>query len=293
MSTGRIIDGKAVAASIRGELAERIAELKAQGRRVPGLTTILVGDDAASKVYVGRKQREAKEAGMVSEAEELPGDVTQEELIGVVREHCERPDIDGVLVQLPLPEGLDEAAVIDAIDPRKDVDGLHPINQGALFTGREGPRPCTPLSCMTLVESTGVDLTGLHAVVVGRSVLVGKPVAMLLLERHATVTICHSRTRDLAAMVGSADVLIAAVGRPEMIKGEWVKPGAIVIDVGINRVDGKLIGDVEFEAARRRAAHITPVPGGVGPMTVATLLRNTYDSCLASQASGAPSPSPS
>ncbi len=275
-----IIDGKACAVGIRARLGESIKARVDEGARAPGLVTILVGEDPASKVYVGRKQRESKEIGMHSEAAELSATVTIEELLAVIERYNARDDIDGILVQLPLPGHLDADRAIAAIDPAKDVDGLHPLNQGALFTGREGPRPCTPLSCMHLIDSTGVELRGKHAVVVGRSALVGKPVAMLLLERHATVVMCHSRTVDLAAQVGAADVLVAAVGRPRMIKGEWIKPGAVVIDVGINRVDGKLVGDVDFESAAARAAFITPVPGGVGPMTVAMLLSNTYEAAL-------------
>jgi len=277
----KIIDGKAQAAALRARLAERIAERVSGGLRPPGLVTILVGEDPASKVYVGRKQRESKEVGMYSELVTLPADVPQSQLIACVEEYNRRADIDGILVQLPLPGGFDESKVIMAIDPAKDVDGLHPLNQGALFTGAVGIRPCTPISCMHLIDSTGVDPHGLHVVVVGRSALVGKPVAMLLLERDATVVMCHSRTADLAAQVAGADIVVAACGKPELVRGEWIKNGAVVIDVGINRVDGKLVGDVEFDEAAKRAAHITPVPGGVGPMTVAMLLQNTLDACIA------------
>lgn len=281
------IDGKGIAAQIRKQLAARIAERTDRGLRVPGLVTILVGEDPASKVYVARKQREAREVGMVSDSVVLGADVEMDELLALVERYNQRDDIHGVLVQMPLPEHLDSDVVISAIDPNKDVDGLHPLNQGALFTGREGVRPCTPVSCMRLIDSTGVDPHGLHAVVVGRSALVGKPVAMLLLERDATVVLCHSRTADLPAQVAAADILVAACGSPELVKGEWVKPGAVVIDVGINRVDGKLIGDVEFAEAEKRARYITPVPGGVGPMTVAMLLANTFDACVAAEGGGA------
>jgi methylenetetrahydrofolate dehydrogenase (NADP+) / methenyltetrahydrofolate cyclohydrolase len=276
-----LIDGKTLAAGIRAELAQRILARAEQGRRRPGLVTILVGDDPASKVYVARKQRESHEVGMHSESVELPASTSMGRLLDVIREYNERTDIDGILVQMPLPGHLDAEAAISALDPRKDVDGLHPLNQGALFTGRPGVRPCTPISCMYLLDWTGTDPHGLHAVVVGRSVLVGRPVAMLLLERDATVVLCHSRTADLATQVRAADIVIAACGNPELVRGDWIKPGAVVIDVGINRVGRKLIGDVEFAAAERRASFITPVPGGVGPMTVAMLLRNTFDACCA------------
>lgn len=275
-----LIDGKQVAADIRADLGRKIAARSAQGKRPPGLVTILVGDDPASKVYVGGKQRSSREIGMHSEAVELPADVEIDALLAEIDRFNARADIDGILVQMPLPDGLDSDRAIARIRSDKDVDGLHPVNQGALFTGRPGIRPCTPVSCMTLIEHCGVDPHGKHAVVVGRSVLVGKPVAMLLLERNATVVMCHSRTGDLPAQVAAADIVIAAVGRPELVKGAWIKPGAVVIDVGINRVGGKLIGDVEFAEAERRASYITPVPGGVGPMTVAMLLRNTYDACV-------------
>ena len=276
-----LIDGKTLATGIRTELAQRILARAEQGKRRPGLVTILVGDDPASKVYVARKQRESHEVGMHSESVELPAATSMGRLLDVIREYNERTDIDGILVQMPLPGHLDAEAAISALDPRKDVDGLHPLNQGALFTGRPGVRPCTPISCMYLLDWTGTDPHGLHAVVVGRSVLVGRPVAMLLLERDATVVLCHSRTTDLATQVRAADIVVAACGSPELVRGDWIKPGAVVIDVGINRVGGKLIGDVEFAAAERRASFITPVPGGVGPMTVAMLLRNTFDACCA------------
>jgi len=275
----KLIDGKALAAGIRAELAQRILARAEQGKRRPGLVTILIGDDPASKVYVARKQRESHEIGMHSESVELPASTSMGRLLDVIRQYNERDDIDGILVQMPLPGHLDAEAAISAVDPQKDVDGLHPLNQGALFTGRPGVRPCTPISCMYLLDWTGTDPHGLHAVVVGRSVLVGRPVAMLLLERDATVVLCHSRTNDLGAQVRAADIVIAACGSPELVRGAWIKPGAVVIDVGINRVGGKLIGDVEFAAAEPRASFITPVPGGVGPMTVAMLLRNTFDAC--------------
>lgn len=281
----QIIDGKACAAEMRAQLTAQIAQHREQGLRPPGLVTILVGEDPASRIYVGRKQRESREVGMVSESVTLGADVSMDHLLGVIRGFNARPDIDGILVQMPLPKGLDSDVALAAVDPGKDVDGLHPANQGALFSGRAGLRPCTPSGCLYLLDRTGVDPKGKIAVVVGRSSLVGKPVAMMLLERHATVVMCHSRTTDLAGEVRRADIVVAAVGVAEMIKGDWIKPGAVVLDVGINRLaDGRIVGDVEFAGAAQRAAFITPVPGGVGQMTVAMLLRNTYDACLARQA---------
>jgi methylenetetrahydrofolate dehydrogenase (NADP+)/methenyltetrahydrofolate cyclohydrolase len=271
----RILDGKAVAQAVRAEAARDVATLRARGV-VPGLATVLVGDDPASRVYVGSKERACTEIGMASIARRLPADTTTTALVALVAELNTRSDVHGILVQLPLPDGIDTDAVIQAIAPAKDVDGLTAISQGRLLAGLPGLRPCTPRGVMRLLAETGRDLTGADVVVIGRSLLVGKPVALLLLEQHATVTMCHSRTRDLAATVRRADVVVAAVGRPRMIRGDWIKEGAIVIDVGINRTDsGKLVGDVDFEGARERADWITPVPGGVGPMTVAMLLANT------------------
>jgi methylenetetrahydrofolate dehydrogenase (NADP+)/methenyltetrahydrofolate cyclohydrolase len=272
---GQTIDGKSVAAAVRGEVRKRAAALHERGL-VPGLATVLVGDDPASHVYVGNKERACEEVGMRSFGHRLAADVTQARLVGLVRELGVQTDVHGILVQLPLPRGLDARAVIDAIPPDKDVDGLHPVNQGRLLAGEPGLRPCTPLGVLRLLDEVDAPLQGARAVVVGRSVLVGKPVAFLLLERHATVTLCHSRTLDLAGEVARADVVIAATGQAGLVRGEWIRPGAVVIDVGMNRgADGKLCGDVEFAAARERAAYITPVPGGVGPMTVAMLLANT------------------
>ncbi len=272
---GQLIDGNALAARVRAGLSARIERGRQEGRRVPGLVTVLVGADPASKVYVGRKQKESIALGMKAESVELAATVGLDELLAVIETYNARADIDGILVQLPLPGGLDAGRVVATIDPTKDVDGLHPANQAALMSGGPGIRPCTPLGCMRLIDSTGLAIEGKRAVVIGRSLLVGKPMAALLLERHATVTTCHSRTADLAAEVASADVVVAAIGRPGLVRGEWIKEGAVVIDVGMNRVDGKLVGDVETEAAAERAAWITPVPGGVGPMTVAMLLANT------------------
>ena len=272
---GHTIDGKRVAAAVRSEVRERVARLATRGV-VPGLATVLVGDDPASRLYVGNKETACEEVGMRSFAHRLAASTGQAELLALVRELGRRRDVHGILVQLPLPPPLDARAVIETLPPEKDVDGLHPVNQGRLLAGEPGLRPCTPLGVLRLLDETGVVLKGAHAVVVGRSLLVGKPVALLLLERHATVTVCHSRTVDLGAEVGRADVLVAATGQAGLVRGVWIRPGAVVIDVGMNRgPDGKLCGDVEFAAACERAAHITPVPGGVGPMTVAMLLANT------------------
>ncbi len=286
----KVIDGKACALGVRERIAARVAARTARGLRPPGLAVVLVGEDPASKVYVGRKNRESREVGMLSVSVDLPTTATMDEVLGAVRALNARDDVDGILVQMPLPKGLDSDAVIAAIDPAKDADGLHPVSQGFLFTGRPGPRPCTPAGCMQLLDSTGIDLKGRTAVVVGRSVLVGKPIAMMLLERHATVVMCHSRTADLAGEVARGDVVVAAVGVPGLVRGAWIKPGAVVIDVGINRVDGRLVGDVEYEPAAERASWITPVPGGVGPMTVAMLLANTYRARLARDRAGETSP---
>ena len=282
---GQTLDGKAVAAAVRREVQDRVARLKGAGLE-PGLATVLVGDDPASRVYVGNKERACGEVGIRSHGHRLAATATQSELLGLVRDLGRRADVHGILVQLPLPSHLDAQAVIQALPPEKDVDGLHPVNQGLLMAGQPGARPCTPLGVMRLIDETGIVLTGRHAAVVGRSVLVGKPVALMLLERHATVTICHSRTRDLAEEVGRADVVVAATGQAGLVRGAWIRPGAVVVDVGINRgADGKLCGDVEFAPAAARAAFITPVPGGVGPMTVAMLLANTV--AAAERAAGA------
>jgi methylenetetrahydrofolate dehydrogenase (NADP+) / methenyltetrahydrofolate cyclohydrolase len=273
MST--ILDGKAVAQAVRAEAARDVEALRTRGI-VPALATVLVGDDPASRVYVGSKERACTEIGMRSVGQRLPADTTTAALMALVDELNARADVHGILVQLPLPAGVDADAVIQRITPAKDVDGLTAVSQGRLVAGLPGLRPCTPLGIIRLLRETGVDLRGANAVVIGRSLLVGKPVALLLLEQHATVTMCHSRTRDVAATVRNADIVVAAIGQPEMIRGDWIKEGAIVIDVGINRIaSGRLVGDVDFAAARQHAAWITPVPGGVGPMTVAMLLSNT------------------
>ena len=272
----RIIDGKATASALRAEIGREVAAIKANRGIVPGLHVVLVGEDPASKVYVASKEKLAVEIGMNSVAHRLPAETTEAQLLAKLAELNADDSVDGILVQLPLPKHIDTGRIIDAIDPAKDVDGLHPINAGLLAGGKEGLVPCTPLGCMLLLKQALPSLSGLDAVVIGRSELVGRPVAQLLLQADCTVTIAHSRTRDLAAVVKRADIVIAAVGRPRMVKGDWIKPGATVIDVGINRLpDGKLTGDVDFAEAVKVAGAITPVPGGVGPMTIACLLKNT------------------
>ena len=282
-----LIDGKQIAADLRARIGAAVADLKAKHDKTPGLAVVLVGEDAASQVYVRNKGIATKEAGMVSLEFRLPADTTQDALLAKVRELNADPDVNGILVQFPVPPQISQQDVIDTIDPAKDVDGLNPLNAGRLVSGLDALTPCTPLGSVILAKQTLAkqegDLTGKHAVVIGRSNLVGKPVAQLLLKENCTVSMAHSRTADLPAMCRQADILVAAVGIPEMVKGDWVKPGACVIDVGINRVDApdkgegktRLVGDVEFAAASAHAAHITPVPGGVGPMTIACLLKNT------------------
>jgi len=273
----KVIDGKQIAKNIREELKSQISDQKAEGR-VPGLAVVLVGDNPASETYVGMKEKAAEEIGIHSELHDVDSSISQEELLDLVDQLNNDNRIDGILVQLPLPDHIDELAVIEAIDPGKDVDGFHPINTGRLFSGQKDLLrfdPCTPLGIIELIERKGIDIEGKNAVIVGRSNIVGKPVAHLLLERNATITVCHSRTKDLKAETLDADILVAAVGRPNFITGEMVKEGACVIDVGINRVDGKLVGDVEYDSAYERAGAITPVPGGVGPMTIAMLMKNT------------------
>ena len=275
MSAKRI-DGKAAAAALRAKVGEAVAELKRISGRAPGLATVLVGEDPASAVYVRSKTRATAEAGMESFAHNLPADTSEAELLALVDTLNADPAVDGILVQLPLPAHIDATRVITRIDPDKDVDGFHPVNAGRLAIGMDGFVPCTPLGCLKLIEAERGDISGLEAVVVGRSNIVGKPMAQLLLAGSATVTIAHSRTRDLPDVVRRADILIAAVGRPKMIRGEWIKPGATVIDVGINRTEAGLVGDVDYDSASQVAGAITPVPGGVGPMTIACLIRNTF-----------------
>ncbi|MEJ2201256.1 MAG: bifunctional methylenetetrahydrofolate dehydrogenase/methenyltetrahydrofolate cyclohydrolase FolD [Desulfuromonadaceae bacterium] len=274
----KIIDGKAIAEKMRETVATDTAALKAQGV-TPGLAVVLVGDDPASRVYVSMKEKACEKAGIFSDEHKLPAQTGEAELLDLIAALNRDERIDGILVQLPLPDHIDESKILEAISPSKDVDGFHPYNVGRLVTGNPLFQPCTPYGIMKMLEHSGVELKGKEVVVVGRSNIVGKPVALMCLAEHGTVTICHSRTRDLADQVRRGDVVIAAVGRPEMIKGDWIKPGAVVIDVGVNRVgEKKLVGDVEFEAARERASAITPVPGGVGPMTITMLLYNTVES---------------
>ena len=280
MSAARI-DGRAFAARLRERVASAVPAFTEAAGRAPGLAVVLVGEDPASQVYVRSKGRATQEAGMASFEHRLPDEVPQDELLALVGRLNADAAVDAILVQLPLPAGIDDKAVIEAIDPAKDVDGFHPINAGRLAIGEEAMVPCTPLGCLMLLKDRLGDLSGLEAVVIGRSNIVGKPMAQLLLAENCTITLAHSRTRDLPAVVRRADIVVAAVGRPEMVRRDWLKPGATVIDVGINRIaaaDGgkdRLVGDVDYAGASEVAAAITPVPGGVGPMTIAVLLRNT------------------
>ena len=285
--TAMVIDGKAIAAELRKEVAKEVEQLVATGTTPPGLATVLVGENPASQTYIRMKRKACAEVGIESFGYELPVDTSQEDVEKVVKELNADPKVHGILVQLPLPAGLDEEAVLKAISIEKDVDGFHPLNIGRLAQKGRDPLfvPCTPAGCIVLLKKAGAQLEGARAVVVGRSNIVGMPAALLLVKENATVTICHSRTRDLPSVCREADVLIAAIGRPEMIRGDWIKPGAYVIDVGVNRVDDpsrkrgyRLVGDVAFEEAVEVAGAITPVPGGVGPMTIAGLLRNTLHS---------------
>jgi 5,10-methylene-tetrahydrofolate dehydrogenase/methenyl tetrahydrofolate cyclohydrolase len=284
--SAQIIDGKEIAATIRGEIKAEVEQMKAQTGKVPGLATVLVGERKDSQTYVRMKKKACEEVGIASFGHDLPADISQEELLSIVRELNANPDVHGILVQLPLPDHLDDEEVLGAISLEKDVDGFHPLNIGRLSMKRRDPLfvPCTPKGCIELLDRMSIPIEGQNAVVLGRSNIVGLPVAMLLLHRNATLTICHSRTKDLPGVVRQADILIAAVGRPEMVRGDWIKPGAAIIDVGINAVDDpsaprgyRLVGDVAFDEAKEVAGAITPVPGGVGPMTIAMLLRNTMD----------------
>jgi methylenetetrahydrofolate dehydrogenase (NADP+)/methenyltetrahydrofolate cyclohydrolase len=278
----QLIDGKELAQQVGLEVRARAERFRAAHNRAPGLHVVLVGDDPASHVYVRNKERAAAKAGIAGKVHRLPAETSEADLLALIFELNGDDEIDGILVQLPLPRHLHDQTIIDAIDPAKDVDGLHPFNAGLLTVGRKGLRPCTPSGCMRMLQHIGWELEGKRALVLGRSTLVGKPIALMLLEKHATVTIAHSRTVDLADRVRESDIVVAAVGRPHLVRGEWIKEGAVVLDVGINRLDdGTLTGDVEFESARKRASFITPVPGGVGPMTIAMLLSNTVDAAEA------------
>jgi methylenetetrahydrofolate dehydrogenase (NADP+) / methenyltetrahydrofolate cyclohydrolase len=273
--SARILDGKAIAKAVREDVARRVAELTARGTR-PGLVVVLVGDDPASQVYVKNKDKAALEAGFAVRTVRKAATLTQAELLAVVRELNDDPSVHGILVQLPLPKHLDANAVVRALDPAKDVDGLHPENVARLALGESGLFPCTPRGCLEICDRSGIQVAGRRAVVIGRSMLVGKPLALMLLARDATVTVCHSRTTDLAAVTREAELVFAAVGKPELVRADWIRPGATVIDVGINRLaDGRLVGDVAFGEVQERAGAVTPVPGGVGPMTIAMLLDNT------------------
>ncbi len=277
-----LINGKTVSAEIRNRLMQETAELKNKTGRMPGLATVLVGEDPASAVYVRNKNKVCSEIGFQSFGQNLPAETTEAQLLDLIKELNENDEVNGILVQLPLPDHIDEEKVLLSIDPAKDVDGFHPINVGKLAIGNALLTPCTPTGIIALLDYYGIEIAGKHAVVLGRSNIVGKPVAHLLLQRHATVTICHSKTTNLKEVTLQADILIAAVGRPHFVSSEMVKEGAVVIDVGINRVDGKLIGDVEFDPVAEKAAFITPVPGGVGPMTIALLMENTLKAFKAS-----------
>ena len=272
----QIIDGKAIAAKIREQVRLDATKLSAERGIQPKLTVLLVGDDPASQVYVRNKERGCAEVGIASEVRRLPSSIKQKELIEIVKQLNNDNTVHGILIQLPLPPGLKEQPILDEIDPRKDVDGLHPMNMGKLLKGDDsGFVPCTPQGVIELILSTGTEIAGKEAVVIGRSNIVGKPMALLLLQKNATVTVCHSKTKDLGAVIRRAEILVSAVGSPRLVTGEMVKPGAVIVDVGTNRVDEKWVGDVDFDSAKERAGFITPVPGGVGPMTIALLLKNT------------------
>jgi len=278
--TAQLIDGKAIAATVRNHIRQQVQERLDRGLRPPGLAVILLGNDPASEVYVRNKRRACEEAGILSHAHDLPDSTGQASLLQLIDELNEDPTVDGILVQLPLPEHIDTETVIERIHPHKDVDGFHPYNVGRLTLRLPALRPCTPFGIMTLLENTGAEIRGMDAVIVGASNNVGRPMALELMMAGCTVTVCHRFTRYMPDKVSRADLVVVAVGKPGIVKGEWIKLGAIVIDVGINRLDnGRLVGDVEFEAAAERAGWITPVPGGVGPMTVATLLQNTLTAC--------------
>lgn len=278
----KIIDGKAISAEIKHEIAAEVLEMTTAGKQPPGLAVVLVGENKASQVYVSMKKKACQQAGIFSKEIRLAADITDHELLNTVHQLNNDPQIHGILIQLPLPGHLNEKEALNTIDPKKDVDGFHPINVGLLSLNTQEFVPCTPLGIIEMLKRSNIDIEGKNALVLGRSNIVGKPMAALLTNAHATVTIAHSRTKNLPEQIGRADILVAAIGRPEFVKGEWIKEGAVVIDVGINSIDApespkgyRLVGDVEYDAASKRAAHITPVPGGVGPMTIAMLLSNT------------------
>jgi methylenetetrahydrofolate dehydrogenase (NADP+)/methenyltetrahydrofolate cyclohydrolase len=276
--TARLIDGKGLAAQVSSEVRQRAEAFATEHGRPPGLDVVLVGEHAPSQVYVRNKERAARKAGIRSTIHRLPGDVSQQQLLDKIRALNADDAVDGILVQLPLPEAIDPLVALEAIEPEKDVDGLHPFNAGLLSIGRRGLRPCTPLGCMRILNEIDCDPAGKNAVVIGASNLAGKPMGLMLLERGATVTYCHMLTRDVVSMVQTADIVVVAAGSPELVKGEWIREGAVVLDVGINRTsEGRLIGDVQRRSVAAKAAWLTPVPGGVGPMTVAMLLSNTLD----------------
>jgi methylenetetrahydrofolate dehydrogenase (NADP+)/methenyltetrahydrofolate cyclohydrolase len=285
--TAKIIDGKAIAADITREVRAETDAFERRGLRRPGLAVVMVGDNAASAVYVRNKRRACQQTGIVSAAHDLPASTTTEQLLALIDALNADPAIDGILVQLPLPAHVEATAVLERIDPAKDVDGFHPYNIGRLVQRTPLLRPCTPYGIILMLERAGLPIRGMNAVVVGQSNIVGRPMALELLMKAATITVCHSATKDLAGHVGAAEILVAAMGKPRFIPGDWIRPGAVVIDVGINRLDdGRLVGDVAFDEARERAGHITPVPGGVGPMTIAVLMKNTLEASTRRQGAG-------
>jgi methylenetetrahydrofolate dehydrogenase (NADP+)/methenyltetrahydrofolate cyclohydrolase len=285
--TAKIIDGKAIAADITREVRAETDTLERRGLRRPGLAVVMVGDNSASAVYVRNKRRACEKTGIVSVAHDLPATTTTEELLALIDRLNADPAIDGILVQLPLPAHVEAAAVLERVDPSKDVDGFHPYNIGRLVQRTPLLRPCTPYGIILMLERADLPIRGMNAVVVGQSNIVGRPMALELLMKAATITVCHSATKDLAAHVGAAEILVAAMGKPRFIPGAWIRPGAVVVDVGINRLDGgRLVGDVAFDEARERAGHITPVPGGVGPMTIAVLMKNTLEASARRQGPG-------
>jgi methylenetetrahydrofolate dehydrogenase (NADP+)/methenyltetrahydrofolate cyclohydrolase len=275
-----IMDGNAAAKAVQEKIAQDVEKLKATGKR-PGLAVVLVGEDPASKVYVGRKKKACEAMGFYSEEYKLPADIKEADLLDLVETLNRKPEIHGILVQLPLPTGLNPQKVIESINPEKDVDGMHPTSLGKLVAGLPGLRSCTPAGVMVMLEHYGISVAGKEAVVIGRSIMVGKPMAQLLIEANATVTICHSKTKNIGEVIRRADIVVAAIGKPKFVKADMVKEGAVVVDVGINRtVEGKLVGDVDYETIAPKASAISPVPGGVGPLTIALLMKNTYEAFL-------------